>query len=245
MNMNITGGNDLETGGSGGGEGRVGVGEGYNTWTSASVAAFDSITSVETTGRAELYVVMAILIFLSLTGTAGNTLVMYVFSQKKDKLVSTLFILVLALVDFVTCLVVIPYTIYMEYVDFEVESDFVCKLYQFLITSNIPFSAFIMVAIAVDRYFCICHPFLHAMTVIRAKLAVAVLALLAAAIGVCVSLMYGVYTLQDNSSIENSSLSSAEFQRLSTDGISFDAVYGDFEADTSSYPAFGRYSEGP
>src|SRR6218665_745055 len=235
--------NVMESGGDVGGvEGGGGyIGESHHTWPSSSSAADQPTTSPE-----ELYVVMAILILLSLTGTAGNALVMYVFSQKKDKLVSTLFILVLALVDFVTCLVVIPYTIYMEFVNFHIDSDFVCKLYQFLITSKMPFSAFIMVAIAVDRYFCICHPFLHAMTVFRAKLVVAILAVLAAGIGVCVSLMYGVYTLEKDSAVEtggNGSLSSATSQHLSTDGIPFDAVYGDFGEDTSSYPIFEKYSQ--
>ena len=69
------------------------------------------------------------------------------------------------------------------------------QIYQFLITSNIPFSALIMVAIAVDRYICICHPWRSAqlMNQSRAKLVVMVLALCAAVIGVCVTLMYGVF----------------------------------------------------
>ena len=51
-----------------------------------------------------------------------------------------------------------------------------------------------MVAIAVDRYLCICHPWLSAqlMNQSRAKVVVMSLALFAAVIGVCVSLMYGV-----------------------------------------------------
>ena len=69
------------------------------------------------------------------------------------------------------------------------------QIYQFLITSNIPFSALIMVAIAVDRYICICHPWrsVQLMNQSRAKLVVMVLALCAAVIGVCVALMYGVF----------------------------------------------------
>lgn len=148
---------------------------------------------VEDHRTGELYAVLALLGFLALTGTAGNLLVLYVFSQKKDKLVSTLFILVLAFVDFTTCMIVIPYTMYMEYMNFFISSDFFCKLYQFLITSNIPFSALVMVAIAIDRYFCICHPFLHALNLQRAKIMITCLALFAAAIGVMVALMYGVY----------------------------------------------------
>ena len=145
----------------------------------------------------QLYTLLGLMGFLALTGTAGNLLVLYVFSQKKDKLVSTLFILVLAFVDFTTCMIVIPYTMYMEYMDFFIHNDFFCKLYQFLITSNIPFSALVMVAIAIDRYFCICHPFLHALNMERAKIMISALALLAAGIGVMVALMYGVYKPMD------------------------------------------------
>ena len=141
----------------------------------------------------ELYCVMVILSFLAVMGTAGNALVLYVFYQKKDRQTSTLFILALAFVDFMTCLIVIPYTIYMEYVDFSIKYDILCKLYQFLITSSIPFSALIMVAIAIDRYFCICHPFLHAITLFRAKIVCICLGMFAIGLGVIVGLMFGVY----------------------------------------------------
>ena len=109
--------------------------------------------AVSTISHTELYVVGALLCTLSLVGTAGNALVIYVFSTtgRKDELVSNLFILVLALVDFTTCLVIMPFTVFMESVEFTVSSDTVCKLYQFLITFNIPFSSLIMAAIAVDR----------------------------------------------------------------------------------------------
>ena len=141
----------------------------------------------------ELYFVIAMLSFLSLVGTIGNALVLYVFYMKKDRLTSTIFILAMAFIDFLTCLFVIPFTIYMEYIQFYIQNDFLCKLYQFLITSSIPYSAFIMVAIAIDRYFCICYPFLKAITLFRAKLLCACLGIFAMGIGIIVSLMYGVY----------------------------------------------------
>ena len=86
----------------------------------------------------------------------------------------------------------------MEYVDFHIDVDIVCKLYQFTITSNIPFSAMIMVAIAVDRYLCICHPFLRIMTMYRARIITGMLGIFAAGLGVCVAVMYGVYQLIDH-----------------------------------------------
>lgn len=176
---------------------------GNETAGSAAVAdGDDSGVSPE-----ELLVVMTYLSVLSVVGAAGNGLVLYVYARKKDTLVSTLFILVLAVVDFMTCLVVVPYTIFMEYKDFYIDINVVCKLYLFLITSNIPFSALIMVAIAVDRYFCICHPFLHVMTVARAKVMIAALAAFATSLGICVSLTFGVYPVvhTSNTSSENNS----------------------------------------
>jgi len=56
--------------------------------------------------------------------------VLWVFWARRQQVVATLFIVVLAAVDFTTCLVVIPFTIYMELKHFHVQHDAVCKLYQ-------------------------------------------------------------------------------------------------------------------
>ena len=169
------------------------------TWNDSSdlLGVYDIPEYPTITQTPEVHAVIWILSILSITGTAGNAVVLYVFYQKKDKQVSTMFIIVLAFVDFTTCLIVIPFTIILEARDFMIQYDFVCKLYQFMITSNIPFSALIMVAIAVDRYFCICHPFLHALNLNRAKLLTVAMAMFSASLGVIVSLMYGVYNFMD------------------------------------------------
>jgi len=65
---------------------------------------------------------------LSIAGTAGNALVLCVFARRKDSLVSTVYIISLAVVDFTTCLVIVPFTIYMENVNFCIDSDVVCKV---------------------------------------------------------------------------------------------------------------------
>jgi len=141
----------------------------------------------------ETYFIFTLLAVFSVFGSAGNAVVLYVFSTAKDDLVSTLFIIVLAVVDFITCLVIIPYTIVVELISYEVRFDLLCKLYQFLITSNIPFSALIMTAIAVDRYFCICHPFSRLLTLRRARVVVSILAAFASLLGIVGSLTHSVY----------------------------------------------------
>lgn len=138
-------------------------------------------------------VIFIILGVFSVIGTVGNGLVIYVYTHKKDKLTSSVFILALAGTDIITCTIVIPYTIVAIYENYNLMYDAACKLYFFLITSNVPLSAFIMVAIAVDRYICICHPFVHIMTVPRAKAIVSLLGAFACVLGLMTALSYDVY----------------------------------------------------
>ena len=156
----------------------------------------DNITITEEMDDSEpdslIQIAMIIVGILSVSGTIGNALVLYVFSRQKQKLSSTVFILTLAGTDFISSLVTMPYTIAMELLRYRLEYDIVCKLYHFLVTTTIPFSAFVMVAIAADRYLCIVHPFKHTMTIKRAKIIVTLLAVLAGILGLLSCLVYGV-----------------------------------------------------
>ncbi|KAL4221044.1 hypothetical protein ACF0H5_019306 [Mactra antiquata] len=134
----------------------------------------------------------------SVVGTTGNAFVLYVFSNKKDKNTSTVFILALASIDFVTCLIVIPFTIIVEFQYKKIDNDIMCKIYQFFITSNVPCSAFIMVAIAFDRYFCICRPWMKILDIKSAKRIIASLLIFALSLGLITSLAYGVYHRKAN-----------------------------------------------
>ena len=61
--------------------------------------------------------------------------------------------------------------------------------------SNIPFSALIIVAIAVDRYVCICHPLRHSTvaTACKARVVVGILAVVAIVLGLLGSALFSVY----------------------------------------------------
>lgn len=154
----------------------------------------------------EAYAAVVMLIIFSVIGVAGNALVLYGFSMLKPKMTSTIFILTLAGIDFTSCLVTIPATVAMELATFRVPYDPLCKAYHFLVTSTIPFSAFVMVAIAVDRYYCICKPFIQIMTKFRAKVIVLSLSVLALIIGFVSCLNFGVVTQPANRNITNETL---------------------------------------
>ena len=86
---------------------------------------------MEPTG--ELIATFTLLALFTLIGTISNALVICVFAKKKNRHTSTVFILTLAVVDMLTCFIVMPFTIYMEFRKRKVAHDF--KLYLFLITS--------------------------------------------------------------------------------------------------------------
>ena len=172
--------------------------------------------------ESQMHTAMIIVGVLAVAGMVGNSLVLYVFSGQRQKPTSTIFILTLAFTDLMTSTITMPYTIVIEMLHFKVEYDIVCKLYQFLITSTIPFSAFVMVAIAADRYLCIVHPFRHTMTMERAKSSVALLAILAIMLGIICCLMYGVYkvttpTVQTNCTLENETYEFFDLLNLTSD----------------------------
>ncbi|GFN96487.1 orexin receptor type 2 [Plakobranchus ocellatus] len=134
-----------------------------------------------------------ILTCFSIFGILGNGLVLYVFSRKSDKVTSTIFILALAWTDFFTCLVIVPFTVTSIQLSNRLYYMGFCKLYPLLTTSGVTLSVFIMVAIAVDRFFSICYPFLHIVTPRRAKISILCLLIFAVCLGLITSCLYSTY----------------------------------------------------
>ncbi|KAK6176887.1 hypothetical protein SNE40_015100 [Patella caerulea] len=165
-----------------------------STLTSINVTMMASSDEAEHSEQPHMVIILTTMLSIfCILGVTGNAIAFYIYYGKREKSTSTIFILSLAVTDFFTCLIVVPYTMAAELVQYHLVFDIVCKMYLFFITSNVPLSAFIMVAIGFDRYFCICHPFLHILTVRKAKICVLMLTYLAFALGIITSLTYGVY----------------------------------------------------
>jgi len=83
---------------------------------------------------------VCVLSVLSVLGITGNIIVLRVFSRparRDGKLAAgrpsasaTVYVMALAAADLVTCLLDIPSTVYMEWVDFRTRCDVFCKFYQ-------------------------------------------------------------------------------------------------------------------
>ncbi|XP_050411951.1 cholecystokinin receptor type A [Patella vulgata] len=170
-------------------------------------------------GSAETMIILIIMLStFALVGSIGNGLSTFVFYKIRDKTSAQIFILTLSVIDLFTCTVIIPFTIVMEYLNYTIKYDAICKLYQFLITSKVPLSAFMMVAIAFDRYFCICHSLRRIVNPFRTKIAVACMVIFACVLGIITSLNYGVYWKGDgqsaSSQMGNSSYQYSELMEM-------------------------------
>ena len=145
-------------------------------------------------GDPSIITVMFMLSLFAVLGTIGNSLVLYIYSHKKEKSTAGIFIMSLAGTDLFTCLFIMPFTEAVVFLEYKLKYDVACKIYMFLITCNIPFAAFMMVAIAFDRYFSICHPFLHVLNIVRAKVIVVCLLVLASTFGLITAISHGTYS---------------------------------------------------
>ena len=127
-----------------------------------------------------------ILIAFAVIGSVGNFIAFCFYLRKKSS-IPHIFIRALALTDFITCVLIIPLTIWMEYKQFEVDSNFLCKVYRFFSSSNIPFAAILMAPIALDRYFSICKPFSKGVTKKMAYIIIIATALLSMFFGTIIA----------------------------------------------------------
>jgi cholecystokinin A receptor/hypocretin (orexin) receptor 2 len=144
----------------------------------------------------EIKMVVAMLTILSIVGSIGNGLVLYGIANIVKGKMHTFFIQTLACIDLLTCAITIPATIAMELKTFQVSFSPGCKVYHFLLSSTIPLSAFLMVAIAFERYFCICKNVSQKVLKSRAKVGIVGIAAVSVLIGVLCSLNYGTISFE-------------------------------------------------
>lgn len=144
----------------------------------------------------EIKLVVVMLTILSVVGSIGNSLVLYGIASIVKGKMHKFFIQSLACIDLLTCVITIPATIAMEVMKFHVSFLPGCKIYHFLLTSTIPLSAFLMVAIAVERYFCICKNVNQNILKSRARVGVIGIIGVSVLIGVLCSLNYGTFPFE-------------------------------------------------
>lgn len=139
--------------------------------------------------------------FIGLIGGIGNIIVIMVFARNRVKKPSTYFMLTLAIIDFMVCVVVIPGVIAREW-KIKFYTDVLCKGLEFMRSLMIPASALILVAIAFDRFFLICMSTKEVMTKFTTKIVIFVIMVIGMSLGVPPSLFMSVY-VKDNDKMQN------------------------------------------
>ncbi|CAG5118873.1 unnamed protein product [Candidula unifasciata] len=113
-----------------------------------NLSVIEDVTAgpAESTGAAmdkdtEKIVVSVILSIFCVFGTVGNALAFLIYYRKREKGTSTIFILSLAVTDFLTCLINLPYTIVSLLLDYRLEYDILCTVFLFMSTFSVRLSA--------------------------------------------------------------------------------------------------------
>ncbi|VDH99073.1 hypocretin (orexin) receptor 2 [Mytilus galloprovincialis] len=101
--------------------------------------------------------VIIYMLILMFVGTFGNILVCFVYLSKQTKTSSHYFILALAMLDLLTCLVGMPTEVADLRYPYMFYAPAACKLLRFIESVSIIGSSIILIAVAFDRFFRICR----------------------------------------------------------------------------------------
>ncbi|BFZ21119.1 hypothetical protein BsWGS_24157 [Bradybaena similaris] len=121
---------------------------------------------------------MVYLILLAAVGLVGNSLVLFVYSQKFKQTSTRVFILAIASFDIITNVVAIPGEIYDMFHIWDFSQPMICKTRLFFNAFTTMAAAMVLVAVAVVRYRKICKPFKKQVTIAVAQIITIVLAVL-------------------------------------------------------------------
>ncbi|XP_062567400.1 nematocin receptor 1-like [Saccostrea cucullata] len=132
---------------------------------------------------------------LLIIGVPGNSIVLYVYFQKWGRSSTRTFILGLAMLDLVNCLVTYPMEIALMLRPFVFDYPVLCKVTRFITYGCNTSSGLVLIAIAVDRYQRICRPLNKPMTTDTAKI------IIFSSIGIAVLFLWPALVLYGTQSI--------------------------------------------
>lgn len=109
----------------------------------------------------EIYIYPFIfVIFYMVVGFVGNSVVIYIFTAKWKLTKTTVFILTLAGVDLMSCVINIPTEAAILWHPMDFDYDILCKISRYTTFIASASSSFVLIAISIDRYLMVCRPFL-------------------------------------------------------------------------------------
>ncbi|XP_067664513.1 orexin/Hypocretin receptor type 1-like [Haliotis asinina] len=166
-----------------------------------------------------------ILAVLMLVGVVGNSLVCYVYLVKLKPNVVTYFISSLAFLDLLNCVISIPYEIAVMRYNYTFGTSAACMVVPVMIYFISITSAFVLVAVAVDRFRKICKPLKMQVTTFMAKVVVFGCCAGGGVVSVPIIILYGPSTITTHDFINGSRCSVADEYK----GTIFQIVYHGIE----------------
>ncbi|XP_005105671.1 uncharacterized protein LOC101855207 [Aplysia californica] len=145
--------------------------------------------------RRSLWPAVSYTMFLMLSGLLGNALVLIVYRRHFRHSVTRMFIYSLALLDIANCLITMPseLIVLIQFASFP--SPVWCKLSRYLTYILNGSSSVLLIGIAVDRYYKVCHPTTVFITIKRARIICLGALLFNALLALPALVLYGDMTL--------------------------------------------------
>lgn len=133
---------------------------------------------------------------LMLIGIIGNSLTVFIFSRKSGPSTHRTFVLFLAVLDLMSCLLSMPFHLSMMLLPYTYYNVYVCKILELVSYSVAYGSVFLITVIAVERYRITCRPFKRRMSAKMAKVCCGICLAVAVVISVPASILYGHSTVE-------------------------------------------------
>lgn len=139
------------------------------------------------------YITMGMQGVLCLVGLTGNSLVLFIFGKRGERLTYVIAIITLAGKDLIACSLLLPLCIAFEALHFHTFSNFTCKSYHFIGHVTYLFGVQFLVLIALDRCACVCVGHTQATYHRRAFIAVGIVSLCSVSSAVVPTLAYAAH----------------------------------------------------
>jgi hypothetical protein len=155
---------------------------------------FDSNVTIQELNTALVQLHIPAIVFVAILmvfGVFGNILVLYIFTTKYYISTYRGFILWLGWIDLIACTVGMPLLIVSMLYPYMFPSEEACKTLRFLHVFFVVSSAFIVIAIAIERHRRICNPFSIEMTTNKIKIMCLVASVLGCLVAVPAIFVYG------------------------------------------------------
>ena len=128
---------------------------------------------------------------LMVIGVFGNILVVYVYTTKYHSSTHRCFILWLAWIDLIACTVGMPLLLVSMFYPYMFPSVEACKIFRCLHVFFVVSSAFIVIAIAIERHRRVCFPFSYEMSTRKIKMMCLLASILGFLVAIPAIIVYG------------------------------------------------------